>query len=161
MESIFEAIKIEFNKRVFKFEDSAISFKLNIIVQTNEEKIGKFPDFLYLVYRDYKLSWRIHQYECMCPEHLIKGQYTNAYKIGSYKEKKLTQTALVQRSGTVRIKGPEDTVINNFVGAHIVYPEATGANTIKLSSVYHYKDMFKIFHFHREYHGNEFSLTIL
>ena len=122
---MIEFIKAQFKKQKYEFIDNNISYFLNIFaVRTENRLAGRFDDFLYVVYRDYKQDWRIHQWQVTTDpgtywlKHplrvsgtaiLVPGQYIDTYKIGEHKGASgNTQQALVQRNGEVSVYRDND-----------------------------------------------------
>lgn len=112
-------LKKYFDAQQYQFFDSNRAYNLNIFaVRSNVKESGLFDDYIYVVYRDARLKWRIHQWQCTTdpgtywlenPQHvdgtaiLVPDQYLKTYKIDTHRGTNSTQQALCQRLGKVKV----------------------------------------------------------
>lgn len=112
-------IKEQFINKGYTFIDDKRAYQANVFaVRSKNSLAGMFDDLLYLVYRDDKLQWRIHQYKVTTDPGtywlrnpmrvdgtaiLVPGQYMNTYKIDTHRGRSTSQQALCQRLDTVKV----------------------------------------------------------
>ena len=105
-----------FDEKGYEWYDRDMPFNLNIFgVRNSKRRVNAFDDFLYVIYRNHNLDWRIHQWEITTDPGLsvlenpinqegtailVPGQYKSAYKLGLHRGK---YKALVQQGGTVKV----------------------------------------------------------
>lgn len=114
--NLIQPIKELFEKEGYEWYDRNKPFNLNIFgVRNSKRRVNAFDDFLYVVYRNHNLDWRIHQWEITTDPGLsvledpinqkgtailVPGQYKSAYKIGLHRQR---YKALVQQGAPVKV----------------------------------------------------------
>lgn len=105
-----------FEKNGYKWFDDNKPYNMNVFgVRAKGRHVNLFDDFLFLIYRDGRLNWNIHQFAISTdpgvtslnsPQNsrgtaiLVPGQYLGAYKIDKHQGK---YDALCQRLGKVKV----------------------------------------------------------
>lgn len=114
MDFIIESFKYMFTEKEYVWYDKP--FQLNVFsIRSKDRLVNKFDDHMFVIYKDNKNKWWIHQWACttdpglkilLNPPNrkgaaiLAPGQYKDAYAIDLHKRR---YPALCQRKGNVTV----------------------------------------------------------
>lgn len=115
-DGIVSLAKSKFESEGYQWFDGNAPYNLNLFgVRSSTRKVNEFDDFIYAIYRDNNLNWKIHQWpattdpglpQLLNPSNhkgvaiLVPGQYKSTYKIDLHSNK---YPALCQRLSTVKV----------------------------------------------------------
>lgn len=188
--NIIQPFKELFDENNYEWRDRYLPYNLNIFgIRNTKRRINEFDDFLYVIYRDYKLDWRIHQWQITTDPGLsvlknpvnqkgtailVPGQYKSCYKLGLHHQ---SYKALVQQGGPVKVYRDnnrdaihdfdENTIDEGFFGINI---HKAGTNSTQVDGwsagcqVFKkqrdFDDFIKLCDESAEIYGNSFTYTL-
>ena len=177
---MIDFIKAQFDKKGYVFNDSDVTYVLNIfVVRSAYQAPNTENDFLYVVYKDYKGDWRIHQWQIVSDylatiqdeekitgsRVIAPGQYVGAYKLGEHASLEgKAKMAFVQQLDKVNTTTKEGNLERGYYGCDIITkPDRDTklkSSVISFGNDHFFRDFMKLLHYSKGFHGNAFTLTV-